>query len=246
MKYIKNISGGSGTWAGAVIADTAYILIEPSSYERWSRDDQVITDVTAGNLQLSMDGSTWLNVTDSLRLLKAVDTVCIEGSLIDEETIADGDILIYDSATVRWKHMSGKSLARDHALNFFFAGSAGGKWMFFENQTELGQATDLTPAILPWAWACDSLILTNKKADADSIVKIYKNMDLVTPVFTWTLNVDKIWAVKNSGLTSLVFNQFDKLSVWIEGGANNPDDVQLQMLGRFTEINSTDSDGSTY
>jgi hypothetical protein len=126
---------------------------------------------------------------------------------------------------------------------FIRQGSAGNSWLEYEHTT--GSETDVMPMVCPFAFTVKSLTFHNRISLSDPTIKIYKNMDLVTPVLTWTMT-DVIYGVKNSGLGALTFNQFDKISVHISGGGTNPDDVIICLYGEFSSLNTTDDSGSSF
>lgn len=251
MKFVKNNSGAVDTWVGKQLAIDEVWEIPLSGHERWQKaahesGSKVETDVLSGDLQVSKDGVTFMSMADGLGWLKAGDAEIVKSAMVMSMP-ADGQILRYNATNEKWECKGLGALEGGMSkIDFHFSGSGGGKWLFAPYGGYLGQASDVVPFVCPFDFQVTSLIFTNKKSDADAVLKIHKNMDLVTPAFTWTLPINSIWAVKNSGLSTWTFNQFDKISVWIEGAGNNPDDIYFELNGYYFNKNETDGSGGSF
>lgn len=63
-RWIKNTSGGSKTWLGQQVADTAYYEIQATEATRWSNDSTLLTDIAAGDATVAKDDSGSTDITD--------------------------------------------------------------------------------------------------------------------------------------------------------------------------------------
>jgi len=75
--YAYNNSGGSKTWAGQVVPDATYYLIEPTEQQTWAKDNDVVSDVGLGNciISTSNDSSGHQTVYLGLNLLQDIKQI---------------------------------------------------------------------------------------------------------------------------------------------------------------------------
>lgn len=250
-KYVKNNSGSVDAWLGKQLAVNEVYQIPCSHYERWQSESRqtgskVYTDINSGALQISKDGTVWMSTADALEWMQHWNSGAIGGN-IALAAPTDGQILRYNGTTKKWEPKSADILEGGMStISFHLSGSANDAWLNAPYGEALGQNSSVVPFVIPFDFQVLSMMITNKKSDADMIVKIHKNMNLVTPAYTWTLPNDRIWAVKNSGLSSWSFNQFDKISVMVSKGSNNGDDIYFEINGYYRNKNLVDGGGSNF
>ena len=63
-KFIKNNSGGSKTWVGQVVADTAYYEIQSIEQSSWANNSALLTDIGSGDAIVATDDSGSNDITD--------------------------------------------------------------------------------------------------------------------------------------------------------------------------------------
>lgn len=63
-KWVKNTSGGTGTWEGQEIASSAYYQIQSSEEAKWANSSTVLTDIGSGDLTVAKDDSGSTDITD--------------------------------------------------------------------------------------------------------------------------------------------------------------------------------------
>lgn len=82
MKKMKNNTNASKVWCGVEISPNSYYTLLETEYAKWSNDDDVITDLTSGDLIIN-DGSNDITIiSNAINFLKDIQQLDSDGSVI--------------------------------------------------------------------------------------------------------------------------------------------------------------------
>ena len=99
-KYIHNTSGATKTYIGEELLNNDYLLIDPLKEKKFQQDEDLITDITAGDALMSRDGIVDLSIADSLIFLALDDGTSITGIIVGvSSTPTNEQALLYNSTS---------------------------------------------------------------------------------------------------------------------------------------------------
>lgn len=121
---IKNASGAQGTWLGQVIEDGAYYELQPTEYIPWSIDNEVFTDIGAGNLIVNKGAEPADDIADVTK-----GHAWLSGNTEPQKT-ADGD---WHMVTENFAHVTGNEAINWTVEKFLDANTKFSEMMIIPN-----------------------------------------------------------------------------------------------------------------
>lgn len=181
------------------------------------QSDELITHLTSGDIKLiKSEGPTvYYTSTQAIRIIHRSDDGINAGG-------TSGQLLCTNpSGDLVWTTSVGGTVV------FFNDGIASNKWMKIIDAS--GRTSDLSPYVFPFDAVIYGLSFSNHLDSRSSDIEFYKNESLL---FTWSI-VDKRWAYKTNGLSSLTFSAGDRLSIFMSDTGSDPNDALLTVFFSF-------------
>ena len=222
---IENTSGVTNTWIGQQLVNNETFDIHDFRMSKWANNSTVIADVESGDLKVikSTGPTVYYTASEGQRVLDGMPSgIAASGSY--------GELLCSGPTNeLVWTPVVGGTII------FFNDGSSNNVWMkVTEGQA---QTSNIEPVIMPFDCVIYALTFVNKDDSKGIDLEIYKNGTLL---YTWNI-VNKIWADKTDGISSVTVSVGDRMSIFLKSIGNTPNDPLVTV--HYSFLNGTTGNG---